>query len=118
MFTSKIERLWRDMRANMPHYGTCDYHFIHYIVEFLFKKKILFWCRYGSFFYNYESYNTNIIMAKCRSCSKNCGGSWCSIMVFVLFQFCSLQIFLLLNLMFPLDLQILKFSYYWLFFSS
>jgi len=65
------------MRANTPHYGTRDYHFIHYIAEL--KKKILFWCTYWSFFYNYESYNTNIIMVKCRSYSNNCDGSCCSI---------------------------------------
>lgn len=33
-----IERLWRDTRANILRYGIRDYHFTHYLAEFLFKR--------------------------------------------------------------------------------
>lgn len=33
-----IERLWKEMRANIPRYGIRDYHFTHYLAEFIFKK--------------------------------------------------------------------------------
>lgn len=36
--TQNIERLWREMRANIPRFGTREYHYEHYIAEFLFKR--------------------------------------------------------------------------------
>lgn len=48
--TENIERLWREVRANIFRYGTRDYHFIHYIAEFLFKRKYDFDERIEVFF--------------------------------------------------------------------
>lgn len=36
--THNIQRLWRDMRANISRYDTHDYHFTNYLAEFLFKR--------------------------------------------------------------------------------
>lgn len=36
--TQNIERLWREMRANIPRYGTREYHYEHYLAEFMFKR--------------------------------------------------------------------------------
>lgn len=48
--TQNIERLWRDMRAKIPRFGTRDYHFTHYLAEFCFKKRYDFNERIDSFF--------------------------------------------------------------------
>jgi len=48
--TQNIERLWRDMRASIPRYGTRDYHFEHYLAEFLFKRMYNFDTRIDTFF--------------------------------------------------------------------
>lgn len=36
--TQNIERLWRDLRAGIPRYGTRDYCFTNYLAKFLFKR--------------------------------------------------------------------------------
>ncbi|EFN76994.1 hypothetical protein EAI_10415, partial [Harpegnathos saltator] len=33
-----IERLCRDIRAKIPRYDIQDYHFTHYLAEFIFKE--------------------------------------------------------------------------------
>ncbi|KYQ49300.1 hypothetical protein ALC60_11632 [Trachymyrmex zeteki] len=33
-----IERVWRDMRANIPRYGTREKHYINYVAEFNINK--------------------------------------------------------------------------------
>ncbi|EFN85309.1 hypothetical protein EAI_15993, partial [Harpegnathos saltator] len=50
VYTQNIERLWRDMRANIPRYGTRDYYFTHYLAEFLFKIIHNFDIRIDTFF--------------------------------------------------------------------
>lgn len=41
--TKNIEKLWRQMRANIPRYGTRNYtrHFTNYLAEFLFKRILM-----------------------------------------------------------------------------
>lgn len=39
--TQKIERTWRDVRGNIPRYGRKESHFIGYLAEFQFKKKLI-----------------------------------------------------------------------------
>jgi len=48
--TQNIERLWREMRSNIPRYGTRDYHYIHYLSEFLFKRLYNYNERIDAFF--------------------------------------------------------------------
>ncbi|XP_032688539.1 uncharacterized protein LOC116852367 isoform X3 [Odontomachus brunneus] len=48
--TQNIERLWRDMRAAIPRYGTRTYHYNGYLAEFIFKKQSNFGDRIDSFF--------------------------------------------------------------------
>ncbi|RLU14819.1 hypothetical protein DMN91_012706 [Ooceraea biroi] len=40
--TQNIERLWRDMRAALPRFGTSQNHYMHYLAEFVFKKQYSF----------------------------------------------------------------------------
>nr|XP_012146050.1 PREDICTED: uncharacterized protein LOC105663194 [Megachile rotundata] len=40
--TQNIERLWRELRSNIPRFGTREYHYNHYIAEFLFKRVYAF----------------------------------------------------------------------------
>ncbi|XP_032682258.1 uncharacterized protein LOC116849325 [Odontomachus brunneus] len=47
--TQNIERLWRDMRAAIPRYGTRTYHYNGYLAEFIFKKQSNFGDRIDSF---------------------------------------------------------------------
>ncbi|RLU25466.1 hypothetical protein DMN91_001622 [Ooceraea biroi] len=42
--TQNIERLWRDIRHGVPRYGTRDYHYVHYLAEFIFKPLITMTC--------------------------------------------------------------------------
>lgn len=37
--TQNIERLWRDLKDDLPKYGRSKEHFLGYLAEFLFKKK-------------------------------------------------------------------------------
>ena len=37
--TQNIERLWRNIRAGIPRYGTRKEHYMYYIAEFIFKRK-------------------------------------------------------------------------------
>jgi len=62
IYTQNIERLWRDMRSKIPRYGVRDYHFIHYIAEFLFKRTYNFDQRINAFIMNsmYPLDNLNI----------------------------------------------------------
>lgn len=48
--TQNIERLWREMRANIPRFGTRDYHFINYLAEFVFKRVYNYDERIDAFF--------------------------------------------------------------------
>jgi len=48
--TQNIERLWREMRSNIPRYGTRDYHYIHYLSKFLFKRLYNYDERIDAFF--------------------------------------------------------------------
>ncbi|EFN87025.1 hypothetical protein EAI_00017, partial [Harpegnathos saltator] len=34
-----IERLWREVRVNIPRFGTRETHLIGYLAEFMFKRK-------------------------------------------------------------------------------
>ncbi|XP_071576882.1 uncharacterized protein [Temnothorax nylanderi] len=49
-YTQNIERLWREMRAAIPRYGTRTYHYQAYLAEFMFKKYYKFNERIDSFF--------------------------------------------------------------------
>lgn len=57
--TQNIERLWREMRANLPRFGTREYHYQHYIAEFLFKRLYTFDKRIDVFFLNNEQIISN-----------------------------------------------------------
>lgn len=48
--TQNIERIWRDIRSGIPKYGTRDYHYIHYLAEFIFKRKYQYCERIRKFF--------------------------------------------------------------------
>lgn len=48
--TQNIERLCREMRANLPRFDTREYHYKHYIAEFLFKRLYTFDKRIDVFF--------------------------------------------------------------------
>ncbi|XP_071576224.1 uncharacterized protein [Temnothorax nylanderi] len=48
--TQNIERLWRDIRSVIPKYGTRNYHYVHYLAEFLFKRKYVYCERICKFF--------------------------------------------------------------------
>ncbi|KYM95728.1 hypothetical protein ALC62_13634 [Cyphomyrmex costatus] len=48
--TQNIERVWRDMRANIPRYGTREKHYIYCLTEFLFKRIYNFDERIDTFF--------------------------------------------------------------------
>ncbi|XP_029053136.1 uncharacterized protein LOC114880853 isoform X2 [Osmia bicornis bicornis] len=48
--TQNIERLWRDIRGGIPQYGRIEYHFHHYLAEFIFKKTYDFNERLDAFF--------------------------------------------------------------------
>lgn len=48
--TQNIERLWRDMRAGMPQYGTREEHYKYYIAEFMFKRVYKYPERIDQFF--------------------------------------------------------------------
>jgi len=45
-----LERLWRDIRTTVPRYGRREYHFKHYLAEFVFKKTFDFDERLDAFF--------------------------------------------------------------------
>ena len=45
-----IERLWRDIREGIPRYGRKEYHFNHYLAEFMFKKAYDFYERLDAYF--------------------------------------------------------------------
>jgi len=49
-YTQNIERLWRELQANIPCYDTHDYHFTNYLAEFLFKRMYNFDERIDAFF--------------------------------------------------------------------
>jgi len=36
--TQHIERVWREVRGNIPRYGTREDHVLGYLAEFLFKR--------------------------------------------------------------------------------
>ncbi|RLU24721.1 hypothetical protein DMN91_003236 [Ooceraea biroi] len=36
--TQNIERVWRDIRHAIPKFGTRNYHYVHYLAEFVFKR--------------------------------------------------------------------------------
>lgn len=48
--TQNIERLWRDIRGNIPRYGRREYHFEYYLAEFAFKRTFDFDKRLDAFF--------------------------------------------------------------------
>ncbi|XP_076545706.1 uncharacterized protein LOC117611040 [Osmia lignaria lignaria] len=48
--TQNIERLWREIRGNIPLYGRKECHFNYYLAEFIFKKKFDFSERLDAFF--------------------------------------------------------------------
>ncbi|EZA50804.1 hypothetical protein X777_11059 [Ooceraea biroi] len=48
--TQHIERVWREVRANIPRYGTRTSHLAGYLAEFLFKRVHKFEDRLNSFF--------------------------------------------------------------------
>lgn len=48
--TQNIERLWRDMRAAIPRFGIVEEHYIHYLAEFVFKRRYSFNERIEAFF--------------------------------------------------------------------
>ena len=48
--TQNIERLWRELRANISRFGTREYYYEHYIAEFLFKRLYTFDKRIERFF--------------------------------------------------------------------
>ncbi|XP_025264891.1 uncharacterized protein LOC112638075 [Camponotus floridanus] len=48
--TQNIERTWREVRANIPRYGTREKHLIGYMAEFFFKRQYKFDDRIVSFF--------------------------------------------------------------------
>uniref|UniRef100_A0A6P7HFR1 Uncharacterized protein LOC114348143 n=1 Tax=Diabrotica virgifera virgifera TaxID=50390 RepID=A0A6P7HFR1_DIAVI len=37
--TNHIERLWREVRSNIPKYGVKEAHFVGYLAEFYFKRR-------------------------------------------------------------------------------
>lgn len=37
--TQHIERLWREVRGNVPRYGNTKHHFIGHLAEFMFKRR-------------------------------------------------------------------------------
>lgn len=45
-----IERVWREVRANVPRYGTRNAHLIGYLAEYLFKRIHKFEDRISGFF--------------------------------------------------------------------
>jgi len=48
--TQNIERVWRDVRANIPKYGIITRHFVGYLSEYLFKRNHDLEKRIDSFF--------------------------------------------------------------------
>lgn len=48
--TQNIERIWREMRANIPRFGIREYHYEAYLAEFVFKKYCKFKERIDCFF--------------------------------------------------------------------
>ncbi|XP_071579865.1 uncharacterized protein [Temnothorax nylanderi] len=48
--TQHIERVWREVRANIPRYGTRTYHLAGYLAEYLFKRVHKYEERLQSFF--------------------------------------------------------------------
>jgi len=48
--TQNIERIWRDMRGNIPRFGTSVKHYRFYIAEFLFKRRFVHHERIDKFF--------------------------------------------------------------------
>ncbi|KYN16724.1 hypothetical protein ALC57_11042 [Trachymyrmex cornetzi] len=48
--TQNIERLWRDVCNGIPRFGTREYHNIHYLAEFIFKRKYDYSDRIDKFF--------------------------------------------------------------------
>ena len=60
-----IERVWREVRANIPRYGTRSSHLVGYLAEFLFKRVHKYEERLNSFFctiaemYPPKTYSTN-----------------------------------------------------------
>lgn len=48
--TQNVERLWRDVRGVVPKYGRREYHFDHYLAEFVFKKMFRMHERIDGFF--------------------------------------------------------------------
>ncbi|XP_071577543.1 uncharacterized protein [Temnothorax nylanderi] len=48
--TQHIERVWREVRANIPRYGTRTHHLAGYLAEYLFKRVHKYEERLQSFF--------------------------------------------------------------------
>lgn len=48
--TQHIERVWREVRANIPRYGTRESHLEGYLCEFLYKRAHAFSERIENFF--------------------------------------------------------------------
>lgn len=48
--TQNIERVWREVRANIPKYGIISRHFVGYLSEYLFKRNHILENRIDSFF--------------------------------------------------------------------
>ncbi|XP_024888850.1 uncharacterized protein LOC112465514 [Temnothorax curvispinosus] len=48
--TQNIERVWREVRANIPRYGTRSSHLVGYLAEYLFKRVHAYEDRLSSFF--------------------------------------------------------------------
>lgn len=48
--TQNIERLWRDVKNNIPKFGRQHYHLNGYLAEFMFKRSIPYEMRFRTFF--------------------------------------------------------------------
>ncbi|KYN50401.1 hypothetical protein ALC57_00038, partial [Trachymyrmex cornetzi] len=48
--TQHIERIWREVRGNIPRYGRREDHFVRYLAEFLFKRAYDYAERIETFF--------------------------------------------------------------------
>ncbi|XP_071653090.1 uncharacterized protein [Temnothorax longispinosus] len=48
--TQHIERVWREVKANIPRYGTRSSHLVGYLAEYLFKRVHAYEDRLSSFF--------------------------------------------------------------------
>ncbi|EFN66847.1 hypothetical protein EAG_08499, partial [Camponotus floridanus] len=48
--TQRIERAWRETRANIPRYGTRKNHYVGYLAEFIFRRRYNYEERIDAFF--------------------------------------------------------------------